>query len=73
LQTFIGSELDTNMAVSSTNVASSHTSAVGASEVNKLYKEIKRYAIWNITDGRLEIADTDLESTSTKKRMYDSC
>jgi hypothetical protein len=44
--TFISSELDTNMEVSSANVASSHPSAVGASEVNKLYKVGDKTASW---------------------------
>jgi hypothetical protein len=31
-------------------------------------KRHRRYAIWNITDGRLGLTDTDLESTPTKKK-----
>jgi hypothetical protein len=48
------------MAVSSANVASSHPSAVGASEVNKLYKVGDKTAPWGTPYGILQTDDLDL-------------
>jgi hypothetical protein len=67
-QTFIGSELDTNMVVSSANVTSSHSSAVGASEVNKLYKVGDKTALWGTAYGILQTDDLELPKLTWKVR-----
>jgi hypothetical protein len=58
--------MDTNMVVSSANVASSHPSAVGASEVNKLYKVGDKTA--GTRYGILQTDDLDLPTLTWKVR-----
>jgi hypothetical protein len=53
------------MAESSANVASSHPSAVGASEVNKLYKVGDKTAPWGTPYGILQTDELDLPTLTS--------